>query len=185
MQLNTTGMQEALDSNQADPNLPTDPHNTLDYANNKEALCTSMFRYWPWIDVLEEMQEKQQHQGACILCSEQGHFINKCPKRQVVGRAMWTINGKDSLFPDTSSTHLPSQSSQTLLLRTTLPHSSTLVSTLIDSGATNNFIDESLATLATTPQKLPLPIRLTLFDGSSTSASDITHYIQTTLTFAN
>ncbi|KAG6875363.1 hypothetical protein C0993_009582 [Termitomyces sp. T159_Od127] len=90
-----------------------------------------------------------------------------------------------ALSPDTPSAHLPSQSSQTLLLRTTLPHSSAPVSTLVDSGAINNFIDKSLATLAATPQKLPLPIHLTLFDGSSTSAGDITHYVQTTLTFAN
>ncbi|KAG6858883.1 hypothetical protein C0993_004916, partial [Termitomyces sp. T159_Od127] len=75
-----------------------------------------------------------------------------------------------ALSPDTLSAHLPSQSSQTLLLRTTLPHTSTPVSTLVDSGATDNFIDESLATLAATPQKLPLPICLTLFDGSSISA---------------
>ncbi|KAG6883694.1 hypothetical protein C0993_004604, partial [Termitomyces sp. T159_Od127] len=39
--------------------------------------------------------------------------------------------------------------------------------------------------LAATPQKLPLPIHLTLFNGSSTSAGNITHCIQTTLTFAN
>ncbi|KAG6881950.1 hypothetical protein C0993_012427, partial [Termitomyces sp. T159_Od127] len=90
-----------------------------------------------------------------------------------------------ALSPDTPLAHLPSQSSQILLLHTILSHSSTPVSTLVDSGATNNFIDESLATLATTPQKLLLPIHLTLFDGSSTSASDITHYVQTTLTFAN
>ncbi|KAG6864476.1 hypothetical protein C0993_008840, partial [Termitomyces sp. T159_Od127] len=90
-----------------------------------------------------------------------------------------------ALSLDTPSAHLPSLSSQTLLLHTTLPHSSTLVNTLIDSGATDNFIDEFLATLAATPQKLPLPIHLTLFDGSSTSTSDITHYVQTTLAFAN
>ncbi|KAG6899003.1 hypothetical protein C0993_001860 [Termitomyces sp. T159_Od127] len=52
-------------------------------------------------------------------------------------------------------------------------------------GATDNFIDKSLAALAATPQRLPIPIHLTLFDGSSTSTSDITHYMQTILTFAN
>ncbi|KAG6894854.1 hypothetical protein C0993_010591, partial [Termitomyces sp. T159_Od127] len=39
MQLNAANMQKALDPNQAKPDLPTDPHNTLDYANNEEALC--------------------------------------------------------------------------------------------------------------------------------------------------
>ncbi|KAG6883654.1 hypothetical protein C0993_004896 [Termitomyces sp. T159_Od127] len=82
-------------------------------------------------------------------------------------------------------THLPSQSSQTLLLHTTLPHSFAPVNTLVNSSATDNFIDKSLATLAATFQKLPLPICLTLLDGSSTSAGDITNYMQTTLTFAN
>ncbi|KAG6876051.1 hypothetical protein C0993_005951 [Termitomyces sp. T159_Od127] len=192
MQLNTADMQEALDPNQADPDPPTDPHNTLDYANNEEALCMSRFRNRPWIDVLEETPEKRRHEGACILCGEQSHFINKCPKCQVGGRAMWTIDnhqdtlnhGPDfdvfsalathlcamALSLDTSSAHLLSQSSQILLLHITLPHSTAPVSTLVDSSATNNFIDKSLATLATTPQKLPLPICLTLFNGNSTSA---------------
>ncbi|KAG6884110.1 hypothetical protein C0993_001364 [Termitomyces sp. T159_Od127] len=90
-----------------------------------------------------------------------------------------------ALSPDILSAHLPSQSSQALLLYTTLSSSSTTVNTLVDSGTTDNFIDESLVTLAAMPQRLPLPICLTLFDGSSTSASNITHYVQTTLTSAN
>ncbi|KAG6882758.1 hypothetical protein C0993_009268 [Termitomyces sp. T159_Od127] len=110
MQLNAANMQEAPDPNPADPDSSTDPHNTPDYANNKEALCTSRFRNQPWIDISEKMQE---------------------------------------------------------------------------NDATDNFINESLTTLATTPQKILLPIHLTLFDGSSTSTGDIIHYIQTTLTFAN
>ncbi|KAG6876688.1 hypothetical protein C0993_001199 [Termitomyces sp. T159_Od127] len=137
-------MQEALDSNQADPNLPTDPHNTPDYTNDKEALLD----------------------------------FN-------VFSALATHSHATALSPDTPSAHLPSQSSQTLFLCTTLPHSSTPVNTLVDSSATNNFVDKSLATLAATSQKLLLSIHLTLFDGSSTSTSNITHYVQTTLTFLN
>ncbi|KAG6883099.1 hypothetical protein C0993_007860, partial [Termitomyces sp. T159_Od127] len=90
-----------------------------------------------------------------------------------------------ALSSDTLLAHLPSQSSQTLLLRTTLPSSFPLINTLIDSGTTNNFIDESLAMLAAMPWKLPIPICFTLFNSSSTSVGDITHYVQTTLTFAN
>ncbi|KAG6898444.1 hypothetical protein C0993_006840, partial [Termitomyces sp. T159_Od127] len=86
---------------------------------------------------------------------------------------------------DTLLAHLPSQSSQTLLLHTTLSSSSTLVNTLVNSSATDNFIEESLVTLAAMPQRLLLPNHLTLFNGSSTSAGNITHYVQTTLTFAN
>ncbi|KAG6894134.1 hypothetical protein C0993_012230 [Termitomyces sp. T159_Od127] len=98
MQLNAANMQAALDPNPANPNSPTDSHDTLNYANNKEALCMSRFRSQPWINVPEETQEKQRHEGACILCSKQGHFINKCPKCQVVGQAMWTIDGEDYDF---------------------------------------------------------------------------------------
>ncbi|KAG6864742.1 hypothetical protein C0993_008574 [Termitomyces sp. T159_Od127] len=90
-----------------------------------------------------------------------------------------------ALSLDTLLAHLTSQSSQTLLLHTTLLSSSASVNTLVDSSATDNFIDESLAMLAAMPWRLPLPIGLPLFDGSSTFAGDITHYIQTTLTFAN
>ncbi|KAG6883493.1 hypothetical protein C0993_005864 [Termitomyces sp. T159_Od127] len=93
-QLNAANTQEAPDPNQTKPDLPTDPHNTLDYADDKEALCASWFRNWPWIDTPEETQEKRRHEGACM----QGHFINKCPKHQVVGRAVWAIDGKDCDF---------------------------------------------------------------------------------------
>ncbi|KAG6867039.1 hypothetical protein C0993_007322, partial [Termitomyces sp. T159_Od127] len=175
-QLNAIDMQETLNLNQADNDLSQDPHNTLDYADNEVALCTSRFRNWPWIDVLEKTQEQQRCEEACILCSEQGHFINECPKCQVVRQAMWTIDGKDylkdalncRLDPDVFSTlathlhatalsldtllaHLPSQSSQTLLLHTTLL-TSALINTLVNSGATDNFIDESLMMLIATSQ---------------------------------
>ncbi|KAG6867309.1 hypothetical protein C0993_004619, partial [Termitomyces sp. T159_Od127] len=85
-----------------------------------------------------------------------------------------------ALSLDTLSAHFPSQSSQTLLLHTTLP-----VNTLLNSSATNNFINKSMAMFAAMPWRLPISICLTLFDGSSTSASDITHYMQTALTFVN
>ncbi|KAG6895163.1 hypothetical protein C0993_010053, partial [Termitomyces sp. T159_Od127] len=58
-----------------------------------------------------------------------------------------------ALTLDTLLAHLLSQSSQTLLLHTTLSFSSTLVNTLVDSSATNN-IDKSLATLAAQRQDL-------------------------------
>ncbi|KAG6867428.1 hypothetical protein C0993_002859 [Termitomyces sp. T159_Od127] len=152
-------MQEALDPNQADPDLSTDPHNTLDYAGNEEAL---------------KRPSSLDHKDA----------LNCGPDFNVFS-ALATHLRTMALSLDTPLAHLPSQSSQILLLHTTLPHFSTLVNTLVDSGATDNFIDESLATLAATPQKLPLSIHLTLFNGSSTSTDDITHYMQTTLTFAN
>ncbi|KAG5721949.1 hypothetical protein E4T56_gene18387 [Termitomyces sp. T112] len=90
------------------------------------------------------------------------------------------------LAPDNPPAHLPSHSSTNLLLRTTLPFTDKPVPTLVDSSATNNFVDESLAVL--TPQPLchlPTPIPLKLFDGDSTPVGDITHCLETTLTFAN
>ncbi|KAG5343942.1 hypothetical protein C0989_002127, partial [Termitomyces sp. Mn162] len=55
------------------------------------------------------------------------------------------------LAPDNPPAHLPSHSSTNLLLRTTLPFTDKPVPTLVDSGATNNFVDESLAALAPQP----------------------------------
>ncbi|KAG5349026.1 hypothetical protein C0989_006508, partial [Termitomyces sp. Mn162] len=90
------------------------------------------------------------------------------------------------LAPDNPSAHLPSHSSTNLLLHTTLPFTDKPVPTLVDSGATNNFVDESLAALASQPLcRLPAPIPLKLFDGDSTPAGDITHCLEMTLTFAD
>ncbi|KAG5333741.1 hypothetical protein C0989_004974 [Termitomyces sp. Mn162] len=90
------------------------------------------------------------------------------------------------LAPDSPPVHLPSHSSTNLLLHTTLPFTTTPVPTIVDSSATNNFIDESLAALAPHPlQRLPAPIPLKLFDGDPTPAGDITHCLEMTMTFAN
>ncbi|KAG5733029.1 hypothetical protein E4T56_gene3624 [Termitomyces sp. T112] len=73
------------------------------------------------------------------------------------------------LAPDNLPVHLPSHSSTNLLLHTTLPFTTNPVPTLVDSSATNNFIDESLAALAPHPLRhLPAPIPLKLFDGDPT-----------------
>ncbi|KAG5726085.1 hypothetical protein E4T56_gene1635 [Termitomyces sp. T112] len=90
------------------------------------------------------------------------------------------------LAPDNPPAHLPSYSSTNLLLRTTLPFTNKPIPTLVNSGATNNFVDESLAALAPQPLRhLPAPIPLKLFDRDSTPAGDITHCLETTLTFAD
>ncbi|KAG5336297.1 hypothetical protein C0989_012246 [Termitomyces sp. Mn162] len=76
-QLNTANLQEASEPWDANP----DNHdNILDSTNDQEALCTNKIWNRPWINVPEETQEKQQKESACILCSEQGHFICSCPK---------------------------------------------------------------------------------------------------------
>ncbi|KAG5718343.1 hypothetical protein E4T56_gene8366 [Termitomyces sp. T112] len=87
---------------------------------------------------------------------------------------------------DNPPAHLPSHSSTNLLLCTTLPFTNKPVPTLVDSGATDNFVDKSLVALAPQPLRcLPAPIPLKLFDRDSTPAGDITHCLDTTLTFAN
>ncbi|KAG6883732.1 hypothetical protein C0992_007982 [Termitomyces sp. T32_za158] len=82
------------------------------------------------------------------------------------------------IAPDTPMILLPSHSSQSLLLRTTITPSKETLNTLIDSGATDNFIDEAWATLAPRPpQRLPIPICSRLLDGNASSARDITHFV--------
>ncbi|KAG5716641.1 hypothetical protein E4T56_gene16391 [Termitomyces sp. T112] len=87
---------------------------------------------------------------------------------------------------DNLPVHLSSHSPHTLLLYTTLPFSDSPVPMLVDSSTTNNFIDKSLVAL--TPQclqHLPTLILLKLFDDNPTSARDITHCMEMTLTFTN
>ncbi|KAG5724406.1 hypothetical protein E4T56_gene15985 [Termitomyces sp. T112] len=166
-QLNAANLHETLESLDTNPN---DHDDIPDPANDQEALCTNRIWDSPWIDVLEETQEKRRKEGACILCGEQGHFICSCPKRQVMGHAMWTIHREDYCRPDPNifsalatllratilaldspPVHLPSHSSTNLLLRTTLPFTPNPIPTLVDSGATDNFINEFLAALAPHP----------------------------------
>ncbi|KAG5349373.1 hypothetical protein C0989_004300, partial [Termitomyces sp. Mn162] len=78
---------------------------------------------------------------------------------------------------------LPSNSNHTLLY-TNLLSSASSIPTLVDSSATNNFIDKSLAALALQHlQNFSTPILLKLFDGNPLSAEDITHCVETTVTF--
>ncbi|KAG5335144.1 hypothetical protein E4T56_gene10786 [Termitomyces sp. T112] len=78
------------------------------------------------------------------------------------------------LSPDTLPAHL---SSHILLLCTTLPFSTNSVPTLVNSGATDNFINESLAALTSQHLwHLSTPIPLKLFNSNPTFAGDITHY---------
>ena len=66
-------------------------------------------------------------------------------------------------------------SASSFLVSVSIPSlSSSPFSTLIDCGASDNFIDFSLAPIAQV-HALPAPIALYLFDGSSTPASIITH----------
>ncbi|KAG5349781.1 hypothetical protein C0989_001886 [Termitomyces sp. Mn162] len=58
---------------------------------------------------------------------------------------------------DSPPVHLPSHSSTNLLLRTTLPFTANPIPTLVNSGATDNFIDKFLAALAPPPSNASLP----------------------------
>ncbi|KAG5335185.1 hypothetical protein C0989_001976, partial [Termitomyces sp. Mn162] len=78
-QLNAADLHEALEPLDANPD---DLNNVPDSANDQEALCTNKIQDKLWIDIPEETQERQQKDGACILCGEQGHFIHSHPKQQ-------------------------------------------------------------------------------------------------------
>ncbi|KAG6876937.1 hypothetical protein C0992_011306 [Termitomyces sp. T32_za158] len=87
---------------------------------------------------------------------------------------------------DTPLILLPSHSSQSLLLHTTITPSKETINTLIDSGATDNFIDKAWAALASgPPRRLPIPICLHLFDGNASFIGDITHFVHLPITLAN
>ncbi|KAG5735301.1 hypothetical protein E4T56_gene10971 [Termitomyces sp. T112] len=115
--------------------------------------------------------------------------------RRVMGCTMWTIDGEDYrgpdpdifstlatllhamiLTPDSPPVHLPSHSSTNLLLHTTLPFTDNPIPTLVDSGATNNFIDESLAPSLTLclDRDNPTDSRLIPFDVSPSSKNSET-----------
>ncbi|KAG6867100.1 hypothetical protein C0993_006845 [Termitomyces sp. T159_Od127] len=179
-QLNAADTQEALDPNQADSDLPTDPHNTSDYANNKEALHVSRFRNWLWIDVLEETQEKQQREGACILCGEQGHFINECPKRQVL--PCFEFEQVSAADHPHTLLQLHLKSAQSFVLNTQLSKSPQVFTALINSKATGTFVSDQLDL---THDSLDRPIELQLFDGKPTTAGPITKSHTSSITLDN
>ncbi|KAG6896408.1 hypothetical protein C0992_008450 [Termitomyces sp. T32_za158] len=90
------------------------------------------------------------------------------------------------IAPDTPMILLPSHSSQSLLLRTTITPSKETLNTLIDSGATDNFIDKAWAALTPGPRwRLPIPICLHLFNRNTSSVGDITYFVQLPITFTN
>ncbi|KAG5347982.1 hypothetical protein C0989_011373, partial [Termitomyces sp. Mn162] len=64
-QLNAADLHETPEPLDTNPNNHDD---ILDPANDQEALCANRIRDSPWIDVPEEMQEKQWKEGTCILC---------------------------------------------------------------------------------------------------------------------
>ncbi|KAG5719759.1 hypothetical protein E4T56_gene18535 [Termitomyces sp. T112] len=180
-QLNATDLYETPEPLDTNP----DNHNTIpDPANDQEALCTNRIRDSPWINVPEETQEKRQKEGTCILCGLEDTL--DCGPDPDIFSALATLLHATILALDNPPVHLPSHSSTKLLLHTALPFTTNPVATLVDSGATDNFINESLAVLAPHPLRhLPAPIPLKLFDGDPTPAGDITHCLEMTMTFAN
>ncbi|KAG5337170.1 hypothetical protein C0989_010420 [Termitomyces sp. Mn162] len=180
-QLNAADLHETLEPLDTNPN---DHNNILDPANDQEALCANRIWDSPWINMPEEMQEKRWKEGACILCGLED-ALDHGPDPDVFS-APATLLHATILTPDSPPVHLPSHSSTNLLLCTTLPFTTNPVPTLVDSGTTDNFINESLAVLTPHPLRhLPAPIPLKLFDGDPTPAGDITHCLETTMTFAN
>src|SRR5882724_1553712 len=84
------------------------------------------------------------------------------------------------------SATLTSHSEVSFLISLTLSGLSDPVSALIDSGATSNFLDSSLAALATfVLEPLDRPIALCLFDGKPATAGFIHESVNTSISFAD
>src|SRR6266481_1472970 len=92
-----------------------------------------------------------------------------------------------------SPVHLPalratltSQSETSFLVLTCIPGIPDSISTLIDSGATSNFIDSSLAEMSIfVPSVLAQPIALSLFDGKPAMSGFIHQSVPTTVQFSD
>src|SRR6266481_2129910 len=88
-------------------------------------------------------------------------------------------------FPSLRVT-LTSQSETSFLVPTRIPGIPDSISTLIDSGATSNFIDSSLASMSIfVPSALAQPIALSLFDGKPAMSGFIHQSISTTVQFSD
>src|SRR5467141_2020669 len=84
------------------------------------------------------------------------------------------------------STALTSQSEVSFLVLVQVPGLSDPVSSLIDSGATSNFLDYSLAiALKFVLEPLDLPVALCLFDGKPMTAGFIHESVTTSVVFAD
>src|SRR5882672_13450 len=84
------------------------------------------------------------------------------------------------------STALTSHSEVSFLVLVQIPGFPDPVSALIDSGATSNFLDSSLAKLPLfVTEPLDRPIALCLFDGKPTTAGFIHESVTTSVTFTD
>ena len=81
---------------------------------------------------------------------------------------------------------LTSQSEMSFLVSLRLPGIPNPIPTLIDSGATSNFIDSTLATMSVfVPAVLAQPIALCLFDGKPATSGFIHQLISITVHFSD
>ncbi|KAG5352962.1 hypothetical protein C0989_011605 [Termitomyces sp. Mn162] len=179
--LNTADLYEIPEPLDTGPN---DHDDIPDSADDQEALCANKIQDRLWIDVLEETQEKWWKKGVCILCGLEDAL--DCRLDPNIFSTLATLLRTTVFTLDNLPAHLPSHSSTTFLLHTTLPFSNNSIPTPVNSGAMDNFIDEFLAVLA--PHLLwciPTPILLKLFDSDPTPAGDITHCLEITMIFTN
>ncbi|KAG6882405.1 hypothetical protein C0992_011774, partial [Termitomyces sp. T32_za158] len=52
----------------------------------------------PWIAVPEETKDYRRNKGLCLLCGKPGHFVQECPERSTLGRAVWVMDGDEYKF---------------------------------------------------------------------------------------
>ncbi|RDB26468.1 hypothetical protein Hypma_006052 [Hypsizygus marmoreus] len=83
----------------------------------------------------------------------------------------------------TNTPSINSHSPRSFILRVKTSHYEHPINALVDSGASENFVDKSLTTLPTT--RLETPINLQLFDGNATSGGPIMLEVKTQLRLEN
>ena len=115
-------------------------------------------------------REQRQRDGLCLYCGNAGHVVANCP--------MTTNRPRPQQLSATSlvTTEQPDACSH-LVLQARLDEPATTINIMIDSGATSNFIHQSLVDRLDLPQiKKDIPIPLEVIDGTPISSGKITHH---------
>ncbi|KAG6871529.1 hypothetical protein C0992_011509, partial [Termitomyces sp. T32_za158] len=86
--------EEYLDDDAKNPDDPADDPDEDEHLNANHARNTGR----PWIAVPEETKEYRRNKGLCLLCGKPGHFVQECPERSALGRAVWVMDGDKYKF---------------------------------------------------------------------------------------
>ncbi|KAG6893365.1 hypothetical protein C0992_010302, partial [Termitomyces sp. T32_za158] len=92
--------EEYLDDNDTDH--PDDSANDLDEDEHLNANHACNIGR-AWIAVLEETKDYRRNKGLCLLCGKPGHFVQECPERSALERAVWIMDGDEYKFQYTEN----------------------------------------------------------------------------------